>query len=312
MINISYTESSQLENSLRKIDALRKDVLLTILSPKNEVRFRWQASVERVFWSLALSDTPIVRGEIVKILKEAGQKKPLSSFQKDVLLYKKALDHISQEWLASQNAVSLKNVIFLSQIISYGKLNIKADSLRSSLAYFETSNEHPVIQAGLIHYQIFALSPSTGRNTRFSSLLSYLFLYKEGYDFRGLLVLDEYFRRNFTDYQLTLEGAVSSKAQTLWLEFFAKAVQGSLEKALGQIAENRIRSETLSSNLDLNERQKEILTLLENPEATITNRYVQKLFKVSQITASRDLAKLASLLLIFGHGKGRSVYYTRV
>ncbi len=45
---------------------------------------------------------------------------------------------------------------------------------------------------------------------------------------------------------------------------------------------------------------------------TITNKKVQKLFKVSQITASRDLAKLASVGLLFTHGKGRSVYYTKV
>jgi len=36
------------------------------------------------------------------------------------------------------------------------------------------------------------------------------------------------------------------------------------------------------------------------------------MFKVSQITASRDLSKLGALGLLFIHGKGRSVYYTKI
>lgn len=312
MINISYTQSSQLEESLRKINALHQNILLTVLTPKNELRLAWQATIERVFWSLSLSDNPLARTEIAEVLKKAYLNKTVTPLQKHALLYKQAIDHIKHSWLGAQKPASIKDVIALNQIISTGKLNIKADALKNSLAYFENSNEHPVIQAGLIHYQIFALSPSNGRNTRFSSLISYLFLYKEGFDCRGLLVLDEYFRRNFTDYELLLKQATETGAQTVWLEFFSRAVQTSLEKALGNITENKIRSEVLNTNLDLNERQKDILSLLENPDATITNRQIQKIYKISQITASRDLAKLASVLLIFSHGKGRSVYYTRV
>ncbi len=312
MINISYTQSSQLEDSLKRINALHQNILLSVMSPKNELRLRWQATIERVFWSLSLSDNPLARTEVSKVLRQAYQNKTVTDLQKEVLVYKKAIDHINQTWLGSQKPTTIKDVTTLNQILSSGKLNIKSDSLKNSLAYFENSNEHPVIQAGLIHYQIYALSPSNSRNTRFSSLISYLFLYKEGFDCRGLIVLDEYFRRNFTDYQLLLKQAEESGAQTVWLEFFSKAVMTSLEKALENITENKVRPEVLNINFDLNERQKDILSHLENPDATITNRQIQKLYKISQITASRDLAKLASLLLIFSHGKGRSVYYTRI
>lgn len=63
---------------------------------------------------------------------------------------------------------------------------------------------------------------------------------------------------------------------------------------------------------ELNDRQKSILNMLDQPTASITNRLTQKAYKVSQITASRDLAKLTTLGFLFSHGKGRSVYYTRV
>ncbi|MCX6732604.1 MAG: hypothetical protein NTV98_03635 [Candidatus Roizmanbacteria bacterium] len=54
------------------------------------------------------------------------------------------------------------------------------------------------------------------------------------------------------------------------------------------------------------------MNLFSTPGAKVSNRMVQKKFKVSQITASRDLAKLADSGLIFAIGKGRSTYYTKV
>ena len=53
-----------------------------------------------------------------------------------------------------------------------------------------------------------------------------------------------------------------------------------------------------SSFWDLNERQKVILGILDQPGVSITNKTVQKRFKISQITASRDLSKLAILGLL--------------
>ena len=63
---------------------------------------------------------------------------------------------------------------------------------------------------------------------------------------------------------------------------------------------------------ELNERQKVIMTLLDDPQAIITNRTIQKIFHVSAITSSRDLAKLTMLGLLIQQGKGRSVRYTRI
>ncbi len=311
MNNISYAASSRLRESLQKIDALRRDILLTVLTPRNELRFRWQATVERVFWSLSFSNPSLSKNEIAKLLKE-HLKKQLTSLQQEALACKKGLDYITQDWLGLQEPVSSKTVFFLHQIACEGRLRVSQESLKSCLLYFQNSSEHPVIQAGLIHFQILSLSPFTADNDKMSRLLSYLFLYKEGFYCRGFLVLDEYFKRNLIDYQQTLKQATQKDTLTLWLEYFAKGVTMQLEKVLEDITTSKARMEISSLTFRLNERQKEILTFLENPDVSITNRQVQKLFKISQITASRDLAKLASLGLLFTHGKGRSVYYTKI
>ncbi|PIY94362.1 MAG: hypothetical protein COX78_03070 [Candidatus Levybacteria bacterium CG_4_10_14_0_2_um_filter_35_8] len=313
MNNISYTASSHLKESLQKTDVLRRNILLTVLTPEHELRFRWQATMERIFWSLAFStDTPLSKNEILKLFKEQHLKKPLTSPQQEVLAYKKGFDYIVQNWLGLQEPVTSKNVLFLHQIACSGRLHISQESLKLNLLYFQNSSEHPIIQAGLVYFQILTLSPFTDGNERLSRLLSYLFLYKEGFYCRGFLVLDEYFKRNFIDYQLIIKQAIQTGSQTLWLEYFAKGVAVQLEKTLEDITTGKARIKIPVSTFRLNERQKEILTILENPDTTITNRQIQKMFKISQITASRDLVRLASLGLLFTHGKGRSVYYTKV
>lgn len=312
MATISYTSSSQLRESLEKIEKLRRDILLTILTPWIELRFRFEALVGRIYWALSFSDIPLDRREILKLLLPQSSKKRLTSQQQDVVGFKKGLDYIVQEWQGSKKPVALETVLFLHQLACEGRLRINQEALRECLSYFQGSNEHPVIQAALIHSQIHELSPFTQDNDKLARLLSYLFLYKEGFDCRGFLVLEEYFRRNLTEYQQILAQTKERGMQTLWLEYFAKGVAIQLEKALEDVTLGRTRMEIPASKLSLNERQKEILNLLENPDSTITNRQTQKLFKVSQITASRDLAKLVSLGLLFAHGRGRTVHYIKV
>ncbi|MDP2585469.1 MAG: hypothetical protein Q8P29_01160 [Candidatus Levybacteria bacterium] len=311
MNTISYTASFRLRASLQKIDALRRDILLIVLTPKQELRFRWLATAERIFWSLAFINTQLNKNEIAKLLKEPLGKQ-LTSSQQEVLAYKKGLDYIVQDWLGLQEPVSSKTVLLLHQIACVGRLRVSQESLKANLLYFQNSSEHPVIQAGLVHVQILSLSPFTKDNDKISRLLSYLFLCKEGFYCRGFLVLDEYFKRNLIDYQQILKQATQTGTQTLWLEYFARGVTAQLEKVLEDITAGKARMEIPVSTFKLNERQKEILTILENPDITITNRQVQKLLKTSAITASRDLAKLTSLGLLFTHGKGRSIYYTKI
>jgi Fic family protein len=94
-----------------------------------------------------------------------------------------------------------------------------------------------------------------------------------------------------------------------WLLFFAQSMHTHLGYVLKKLHTPQRAIHT--NHTILTQRQRTILHLLDNPEAIITNKTVQTHCRVSQITASRDLGKLASLLLIAPHGKGRSVSYTR-
>lgn len=319
MLNLSYNLSPILKERLQKIDLIRKDILLVPLSPRIELQMRWDIMIDRIYNSLALAEISLTKPEMIKILttnmvfeKDKNFKK-LSSEQENVLSYKRSLDYISQQWLVPGKNVTVKDVLILYDIFHRGRLILPPSRIQEILDYVQAHEDHPVIQAGVVGLGIVRIQPFSQGNGRLSRLLSYVFLYKNGCDVRGLIEFEKTWIADRQSYLEAIRIALEVTSITLWLEYFSNSVLTALAGTYRKIQDST--SENLgvhSSFWELSDRQKSIINMLHQPGLTITNRGVQKQFKVSQITASRDLSKLANLGLLFSHGKGRSVYYTKV
>lgn len=310
MVEFSYNFSPTLKKSIETVEALRRDILLTPLSPQSELRHRWEAMINRIYWSLNLSENNLGRKDMIKII--TTPKKKLSPKEEDVINYRNALRYIRENWLVTPRTVTIKTLQTLHDLACPGDFHVREIIVKQMLDYLQAAPEHPVVQAAVAQIQYIHIAPFTDGNGRTSRLLAFLFLCKQGYDIRGLLVLEEYWRRNLATFRAHTQDALKSGSLTLWIEYFVQACIYQLIKVKQDIASQRFSFELSPSFWHLNDRQKEILGLLEQPEASITNKKAQNLFKTSQITASRDLTKLVSLELLFPHGKGRSVYYTKV
>lgn len=313
---LSFTFSTALRSSLQKIDSFRRQILLSPIPPRAELRLRWEAMLNRIYWSLALAGDPLPKAEIIKLL--TAEKKRPAQAEQEVVNYKKALDYISQEWLVTPRRVTPQTVIDLYDIScrqTVGKgariSSPRENSIKHLLEYLQTGSDHPIIQAGIAQARLINIQPFPDGNGRVARLLSLLFLYKYGYDVRGFLVLSDYWRKDSSGLEYATKRSLESKNFTVWLEYFAHGILVEVEKIAQNLKNLTFQTDLPTTFWELNDRQKAVFTLLEEPEANITNKKVQKRFKVSQITASRDLAKLASLGLLLAHGRGRSVFYTR-
>lgn len=312
MLNISYNISPRLQEYLGKIEDLRKQILLTPIPQALELRLRWEAVFNRIHYSLKLAGNSLKRQDMLKLLSEVTHKK-ISSDQKAVLAYKKALDYISQNWQGAQNAVDARAIINLHKIIGNGKLRVPQAGLQHLLNYLQARIENPIIQAAIVAIEMEKMQLFTERNSQIAFLSAYLFLCKCGYDFKGFLAYEAAWMEDEKTFRDNHERALSSVSLTLWLEYFAQSILQQLETTIQSIKKLKIGTVGLRESFwRLNERQKSILSFLDHPETTITNRQIQKKYKISQITASRDLAKLTNLGCLFSHGKGRSVYYTKI
>src|SRR3989344_2777174 len=225
MVGFSYNISPGLKDSLGRIEHFRKQILLSPLPPKTELHLRFEAMVNRLYWSLALAENSTSKSDMVKLLTHESSK-GFSREQKEVLGYKKALTYISQEWLASPKAVVPKTVTFLHELTNApGSLKFAESRLKPFLEYLQVNPENPIIQAGLAQIELIELAPFTDGNGRTARLLGLLFLYKYGYDARGLLVLEEYFRRDLSLFKQASTSIKQAGNATSWLEYFAKAAE---------------------------------------------------------------------------------------
>ncbi len=316
-ISMSYHLSEEIKKSIQDSLVLRQKILLSLIPPKVELRMRWEADLQRISWGLSIADNPISKPDMVKLLASPPKKK-LNRFEREIINYKKTLDFIKEEWLASPKIVTPNAILDLYNLAcrpvfgsSARSFNAKRKDLKQFLSYLQTGKEHPLVQAGIAQIQIIKLSPFDNGSARIARLFTYLMLYKHGFDCRGLLVLEEYYRKDIVGLKEAIRKVDEDKNLTAWLEYFAKGIVVQLQKAFEEIESPKFKTDLSASFWKLNSRQKLVLNHLENPELKITNKDVQKMFNVAQITASRYLSKLASLNLILSHGKGRSIFYTR-
>jgi len=199
-MNLSYQISEKLASYLTKIDELRRDILLTPLPLKIETRFKWDANLERITWSSALNNILISKPDIVKLLSVYWDfpKKRLTDEERNVINLRKGFSYIKENWMVTKEPVTMQVVKKLYDVScrqSLGSMTglteYSIKRMSTFLDYLQKGQEHPVIQAGIAQIETINITPFDNGNTRVGRLLSYLFLYKNGYDFREMLVLEE-------------------------------------------------------------------------------------------------------------------------
>ena len=317
MLNLSYNLSPRLKEKLQTINKLRQEILLIPFSPKDELIIQWNAIIDRTYCSLSLADNPLNKSSITKLLTSTAfvesSKTKMDREEKDVIGYKKALDYISQNWLVTKKHVTVKDILMLYDIFCDGSVRVPLSRIQELLDYLQAQEENPIIQSGIANLGIVRIHPFSDGNGRLARLLSLLFLYKQGFDVRKLIAPEKTWVKDRQTFEDTARISQETASITLWLEYYANSIAIQLQETQNKLKTDSHDNLGLSTSFwELNDRQKLILSVLEEPGSVITNRKAQEAFKISQITASRDLSRMTSLGLIFAHGKGRSVYYTKV
>ncbi len=316
-IPIAYTFSPFLQNQTKDIDLYRSHLLSWPLSPRREIELRYLATTGRILTALRLADIPMTIVELNRLLSNTP-KRP-HPMEQEALLYRQALTYIRNEWTGSSKPVTLASLEILMSVALSLPFSRISRSIRESaidlkrlVAYIETqSGDHPLLIAGVAHAATAHTDIQKQSHRRMALLTSSLIMAKYGYDCRGMLNLEYALTRDPNAYTHALTSIGSLGQMTVWLEYFVRATHEAYMTLLQDIRERAGRTATHTQSFaSLNERQKHILMLLDVPSAKVTNREVQKRFRISQITASRDLTKLVSFGFLLSSGRGRSVYYT--
>lgn len=289
MKSFFYTKSQVLNQYLYKIEELRASLSLVPITPSFKNQIRWQALNNRINLFFELEEETITKYNFNQV--------------------KNTMNYVYQNWYASPEAITASTIIDLYDRTFKGKLTIPENEINDALRYIQISSEHPIVQAALAKIIFVSLEAFSKEDVPFSNIVMTLFLYKHGYDFRRMITFEDFFNQDKVNYQELIKTSIKKQNLTQWLEYFTSGLIEHLEKTLEEIKIKRVDKK---SHIDLNDRQKQILFLFEEPNTKVTNKMVMKKYKVSPVTAARDLSKLSSLNLILMVGKGRSTYYIKV
>lgn len=277
---------------------------MTPLSPYIESSISWLTTLSHLEGWASLSNQPLTKETLESLLKGPGANRTVpSNFVQKALNYRSALFQVRQEWTANPKTIKSEDIRILAKILDV--TFVHENEVESLLGYIQTGSVHPAVQAAITHLYFYP--------NRLCYLTSQLVLNKYGYDFKHLVSLEDFWAQNKDRYLEVLKLATTQGSITLWLEYYCQGVINQLEKTYKLISQPvSSPNRNLLSLSVLNSRQKTILSLIDQPGSSITNRQIQANLQISQITASRDLARLTKLNLIIPHGRGRSVSYSKL
>jgi len=174
------------------------------------------------------------------------------------------------------------------------------------------SDISPVLIAGICQYQFVHIHPFLDGNGRTARVLCSLILYLNGYDFKRLFSLSEYYDTDRRKYYDAIQSVRENEMDmTTWLEYFTEGLSSQLAevKAKGEKAIKRDVLHEIIRDFYLNPRQKEALDfLIEHKQ--IDNSTYQKICETTKRTATRDLTDLVNRELLERHGEKKGTHYT--
>ena len=168
---------------------------------------------------------------------------------------------------------------------------------------------HPVLAAGIAQFQLVHIHPFVDGNGRTSRLLSTLYLYRAGYDFKRLFTLSELNDRDRSTFYAALQGVRARKMDmTGWLDYFVHGLMQQLEevKQRGTVV---IRRDVIVRQHRLNERQGLAIEHLLLQSRMDIGDFEGLCPSVTRRTLQRDLEALEAKGLIRRRGETNKMVY---
>lgn len=171
---------------------------------------------------------------------------------------------------------------------------------------------HPVIKAGIVHYELVRIHPFIDGNGRAARAVATLVLFLENYDIKKFFSLEEYYDRDATRYYEALKSAASGNL-TAWLEYFTQGLAIELNRIKEKIhrlsTDLQLKKKLGDKQVFLSERQITIMEYIQRA-GYLQNQNFKDLFpKISEDTILRELHDLQKKGIIKKEGKTKAARY---
>jgi len=345
MFKPKFNYTHNIVNNLIEITSAREIILNAYLVPKWEISLRREALIRATHASTAIEGNPLTLEEVSELAQ--GRKITAARRAKqEVLNYLNVLRNI--EKYQDNGKIREKHVLELHRDITrealenpewegkYREIQVYVGNritgeviftpppsedvpllMRNFLGWLNSEKSfelHPVLMAGISHYEFVRIHPFADGNGRTARALATLILHIREFDIKRFFALDDYYDSDRRAYYSALK-SVNQKTLDLtqWLEYFTEGVKVSIlrvrEKVLQLSIEGKKREER--GQIALTERQMKIIEFIQR-NGKITAGNVADMFKITRQAALKELSKLVELEIIALKGKGRGAHYVLV
>lgn len=182
----------------------------------------------------------------------------------------------------------------------YSEVPVLLDEL---VRYVNTTDDHPLIVAAVVHYQLVTIHPFEDGNGRTARLLSGYVMETTGYGFNGIGSLEEYFAYDSNEYYKSLQmglpalyysGRENPPHPEIWIHYFLRMVELYSDKVC-ELSQSANHHELIVGLSYLNWKEREFLQfLLQKHLYEFAPIDVSRLLGVSNKTIINRCAKLTS------------------
>lgn len=338
--HFSYT--TKIVNNLVEIASAREVILNSYLVPKWEVSLRREALIRATHASTAIEGNPLTLEEVSNLAQ--GRKVTATRKAKqEVLNYLNVLekiDHYLEEGIITEQSILTMHRAITHETLDkpeyegkYRDIQVVVgnritgeiiftplppeDVPRAMTDFIQWLNSkaafdlHPVLAAGISHYDVVRIHPFVDGNGRTARALATLILYLRGFDIKRFFALDDYYDSDRPAYYAALKSVNQETLDlTGWLEYFTEGVLLSLSKVKERVLQLSLEKHKRDQKgqIALSERQMRIIEHIQR-NGRITSGEIQKMFGMSRQAAHKEIKKLVELDVIEQKGTGRATYY---
>lgn len=192
--------------------------------------------------------------------------------------------------------------------------------VRAFLEYLDKTpadSMHPVIRAGITHYELVRIHPFIDGNGRTARAVATLALFLDGYDIKKFFTLEEHYDKDAMTYYNALQSVDQQQGNlTHWLEYFTEGLAIELtrvkEKVLSISRDMKLKEHLGGQQFSLSQRQIKLVDYIQQTGFLQNKTFFELFPMISEDTVLRELKDLVEKGIIKKEGSTKGAKYVMV